>query len=127
MDIENLTIAQAREIAAIFQASEKSTMYSRYVGKYVIVRSSNEGINAGRVKDADETGIILNDARRIWYHKPRDRKTSWYEGVAQSGLSDDSKASIAVNEKAIVEKYSITVCTEDAEFSIINHPSHEQN
>jgi Tfp pilus assembly protein PilP len=66
MDIENLTIAQAREIAAIFQASEKPNMYSRYVGKYVIVRSSNEGINAGRVKDVDETGIILNDARRIW-------------------------------------------------------------
>ena len=122
-----LVLALTRKITAVFQASEKYNIYSRYVGKYVIVRSSNEGINAGRVEDADETGIILSDARRMWYHKPKDIRTSWYEGVAQSGLSDDSKVSAPVIAKAIVEKYSITVCSEEAEFSIVNHPSYEQN
>ena len=108
-------------------SKEKDSMLTQYIGKYVIVRSRNEGINAGEVKQLDETGIILKGARRIWYHKPKDRKTAWYEGVANSGLSNDSKVSTKVSEKCIIEDYSITLCTDIAKESIQNHPSHEQN
>ena len=128
--IDNLTIKEAREIAAMFSGLQKPTGVSfleKYIGKYVIVRSRNEGINAGFVKEIDETGIVLSSARRIWYHKPKDLKTSWYEGVSISGLSHDSKISAEVTEKAIIEDYSITICTEEAKGSIQNHPSHEQN
>lgn len=128
MNIENLTIKEAREIASLFQnqSQSKTSFLQNYIGKYVIVRSRNDGINAGFVKSLDETGIVLMDARRIWYHKPKDRKTSWYEGVAISGLSDDSKISAPV-EKAIIEDYSITICTEVASTSIQNHKTNEQN
>ena len=128
--IDSLTIKEAREIAAMFSGLQKPTGVSfleKYIGKYVIVRSRNEGINAGFVKEIDETGVVLTEARRIWYHKPKDRKTTWYEGVSLSGLSSDSKISVAVSEKAIVEDYSITICTEEARLSIQNHPSYEQN
>lgn len=129
MNIEDLTIKQARELAAIFcgQPQKQSGIYSEMIGKYVIVRSRNEGINAGTVKAADETGIVLSSARRIWYHKPADRKTSWYEGVSISGLSADSKVSAIVSEKAIIEDYSITQCTKVAQESIESHKAHEQN
>jgi hypothetical protein len=128
MNIENLTIKEAREIATLFQnqSQPKISFLQNYVGKYVIVRSRNEGINAGFVKVLDETGIVLTEARRIWYHKPKDIKTSWYEGVAQSGLSDDSKISSPV-EKVIIEDYSITVCTDVASNSIQNHKTNEQS
>ena len=89
----------------------------RFIGKYVIVRSRNEGINAGVVSELDETGIILQDARRLYYHKPANKELSWYEGVALEGLSSDSKVGAPVT-KLIVEDYSITVCTKDAEKSI---------
>lgn len=129
MNIEDLTIKEAREISSIFQSQPtiNLNLASRNKGEYVIVRSRNEGINAGFLVDADETGIILREARRIWYHKPKDKKTSWYEGVSQSGLSNDSKASVAVTEKVIIEGYSVTLCTDTAKESIINHPAHEQN
>lgn len=97
---------------------EKSTgLGGSFVGKYVIVRSRNEGINAGVVLDLDETGVILEDARRLYYHKPADKDLGWYEGVALSGISNDSKIGAAVT-KLIVEDYSLTICTKDAEKSI---------
>ena len=134
LDINSLTLGQIREIAAIAgsiginqpKQPESSAIHSRYVGKYVIVRSRNEGINAGEVVMADETGIVLKEARRVWYHRPAD-ETAWYEGVANSGLRHDSKISAAVAEKAIIEDYSVIICTESAEKSIRGFKSHEQN
>ena len=92
---------------------------SRMIGKKVIVRSRNEGINAGIVVLADETGVELKDCRRIWYHKPKDKLLSWYEGVAVSGISEDSKVSCTVPRKTIIEDYSMTVCLDDAFISIM--------
>lgn len=127
INIDQLTIAQAREIASLFTSSttpSRSSITDAYKGKYVIVRSRNEGINAGVLKHADETGCVLSEARRIWYHKPSDKAQAWYEGVANSGLHPDSKLSPAVSEKIIIEDYSITICTEKAEQSIRSHASH---
>lgn len=121
MNIDNLTIKEAREIAAMFAqatAPKASRITDNLIGKYVIVRSRNEGINAGFVEAADETGIALRSARRLWYHKPADPSESWYEGVANHGLSDDSKISASVAAKVIIEDYSVTVCTEKAQASI---------
>lgn len=104
-----------------------SGLYSDLPGKYVIVRSRNEGINAGTVVKADETGIILSDSRRIWYHKPSDSGMAWYEGVAVSGLSSDSKISIPVDQKLIAEDYSVTFCSDKGAQSIKGHKSHGQS
>ena len=84
------------------------TVATRMIGKPVIVRSINEGINAGVVVVADGTGVELKDCRRIWYHKPKDENLSWYEGVATSGISLDSKVSGTVKRKVIIEDYSMT-------------------
>jgi len=128
MNINDLTIGQAKELSELFggQADKKSNMLSSYIGKYVICRSRNEGINAGIVQDIDETGVVLQDARRLYYHKPANKEVSWYEGVAKYGISEDSKLGTAV-EKCIVEDYSLTVCTDVAKKSLIEAPSHEQS
>ena len=122
-----MTYGDLKKIASLFNKTECSNLLNDIVGKYVIVRSRNEGINAGVVKAADETGIILTEARRIWYHKPKDKSLSWYEGVAESGLSSNSKISGEVGEKIIVEDYSITVCTSVAESSIRELKTNGQN
>ena len=101
------------------------SIFKTAIGKYVIVRSRNEGVNAGKLLAADETGCVLKNARRLWYSKPADSKQAWYEGVANSGLHADSKISPAVARKYIVEDYSITECSQAATKSIKEAPSHE--
>ena len=126
IDIEQLTISQVKQLAPLFSQLAPINIHSRHVGKYVLVRSRNEGINAGFVVAADETGIVLSEARRIWYHRPAD-DTAWYEGVANSGLRSDSKISATVKEKVIIENYSITLCTLDAQKSIQGFKAHAQD
>ena len=129
MNIDELTIGEAKELANLFgnnTPTTKSGLYSRYVGKYVICRTRNEGINAGKVIELDETGVILEDARRLYYHKPASKSVSWYEGVASEGLSKDSKVGVAV-EKVLAEDYSLTMCSKKAEKSIRGADDHEQS
>lgn len=108
-------------------ATAGATVAANMVGKYAIIRSRNEGINAGVIVAADHTGVIIENARRIWYHRPADKSESWYEGVANTGLSADSKVSGAVAQKAIIEDYSVTLCTSVARASIEGAPAHAQS
>jgi len=105
----------------------EETIATRMIGKKVIVRSRNEGINAGIVVLADETGVELRDCRRIWYHKPKDRSLSWYEGVAVSGISSDSKVSGTVRQKIIIEDYSMLSCADEAFDTIMELAPNAQN
>jgi hypothetical protein len=97
------------------------------IGTAVIVRSRNEGVNFGILKDAGKGYVVLKNARRLWRHVPKDKNTSWYEGVANSGLTEGSKVSAPVKKKVIVEDYSMTVCSEIAVSSIKKFPTHEQS
>ena len=125
MNINDLTIGQVKELTSFLPSNNPQMMQSNLsdgaIGKYAIVRTRNEGINFGKVIKADNTGIVLSEAQRIYYHKPKDNKTAWYEGVAQTGLDKSSKISAAVTEKYIIEDYSITMCSEDAIKSIQGH------
>lgn len=130
MNLDELTLGDIKQISALFNLgsatlSRDKNITSSAIGKYVIVRSRNEGINAGYLEDADETGCVLKDAQRIWYHKPADASVAWYEGVANTGLSDQSKISCKVHKKIIIEDYSVTECTEIARLSITGLKPHE--
>lgn len=128
MNIDDLTIGEVKQLQSLIggNAASKPDIYTPYIGKYVICRTRNEGINAGKVIAIDETGVVLEDARRLWYHKPRNPELSWYEGIAKDGVSDDSKVSEPVT-KVIAEDYSITLCTEAAEKSIREAKTHAQS
>ena len=130
IDINELTIGQIREIAAAFPAlfgkAEAGSIYASMVGQYVIVRSRNEGVNAGYVEQADATGVVLRDARRLWYHKPAVESESWYEGVANHGLAPGCKISAPVTRKVIVEDYSLSMCSDNARRNIMEYKAHAQ-
>ena len=120
MNIDEITIGQAKELATFVSNTGDSappSIASQNIGKYVIVRSLNEGINAGVVVMADATGVILEEARRLHYMRPLDQSLSWYEGVAESGLCSSSKVSSPAH-KIIMEPYSMTRCTTASESSI---------
>ena len=111
----------------VIKIEKGNSVASASVGMKVLVRSRNEGINCGIVEAADETGIILKSARRLWYHRPKDRSVCWYEGISRTGISDTSKVSETVQRKFIIEDYSITECSDDAFESIMNQVPHAQS
>lgn len=126
IDIEELTIKQVRELQGLFVGAntQESNAINHAIGKYVICRSRNEGVNAGFLIAADSTGCHLEHARRLRTHKPVEG--SWYEGVALTGLdAANSTVSAAAPEKFIIEAYSLTVCTSEAAKSIQSVKSHE--
>ena len=126
INIEDLTIKQARELQEFFALNkdEQSGMLQDAIGKYVICRSQNEGVNAGFLIAADSTGCNLIEVRRLKTHMPA--KGSWYESVALTGLNyKESVVSAPAPEKFIIEDYSLTVCTDEAAQSIQDMPSYE--
>ena len=135
MDIKKMKLEDLLKISSMFnqesnqesnQNNQSKNIYDRYIGKYVICRTRNEGINAGYVVELDDTGVILKYARRLYYHRPSNKSASWYEGVAKFGISEDSKVGTPV-EKIIVEDYSLTICTAEAEESIKKAKENEQS
>jgi len=129
MNVNDLTIGQAKHISEMFPLNtvgEKTVdIYSDFIGKYVICRSRNEGINCGLVVRLDDTGVVLSGARRLYYHKPINKNVAWYEGVASTGISNDSKVGCP-SEKLIAEDYSLTLCTNVAKESLIQAKDHVQ-
>jgi hypothetical protein len=111
----------------IVEFTGKETIASRLIGKKVIVRSRNEGINSGIVVLADETGIELKESRRLWRHYPKDKNLSWYEGVCVSGISDKSTVSVTVSSKFIIENYSATPCSDETFQTIMEITPNAQN
>jgi hypothetical protein len=129
MNIDDLTIRQIKDLQALIgvKSEQQSSLFKFLIGKYVVVRSRNEGVNAGYLEEADETGCVLKDCRRLWWHKPAVKTESWYEGVCNHGVSDDSKVSGVVLRKVIVEDYSIVECTDKAIKSIQEAKAHAQS
>lgn len=139
MNIDDLTYGELKKIAALFNNSGeqfgkgsglddvfgKSSIFDSAIGKYVIIRSRNEGVNAGYLEAADHTGCVLTHARRIHRVISKDKSLSRYEGVSVSGLGDKSKISGKVEKKIITEDYSVTVCTETARQSIEEFKANE--
>lgn len=82
MDINNLTIGQAKELAAMFGASPHTSPSAPHpmVGKYVIARCYAAGVHAGEVSSVEGENVMLKDSRRLWSWKAKD-------GVALSGLA----------------------------------------
>lgn len=123
-------VKYVREDAAnneVVNFTDDESVATRMIGKKVIVRSRNEGVNAGIVVIADETGVELTSCRRLWYHKPLNTEVSWYEGVAEYGLGEGSKVSCTVRRKVIIEDYSMTEVTDEAFETIMKETPNASN
>ena len=87
MNIDDLTIKEARELAALFGASQpaQAAKPHPFVGMYVIARCYSAGVHAGTVESVDGENVILRDSVRLWSWKAKD-------GVALSGLAQSGMA-----------------------------------
>lgn len=91
MNIDQLTIGEAKQLAAMFSAKQEASelqnfVNNQFVGKYVIARCYSAGVHAGMVVRVDGENVILKDSRRLWSWRAADGVA--LSGVAQSGLKD---------------------------------------
>lgn len=112
MNINDLTIGQAKELAKLFgQQPEKSGGLDYFVGKKVIVRTYSAGCWFGTIDEKSGSEVILKDARRMYYWKTK--KGISLSSCALYGVSDESKIVEPVS-KMWLEAIEIISCTDEA-------------
>ena len=119
MNINDLTIGEAREIASMFGrdiATEAGDIAASMIGKYCVVRTYSAGVHAGIVTARNGREILLTDSRRIWYWEG----AASLSQLARDGTSKPSKCkfSVPVEEILVTEAVEVLPCTAESEASI---------
>lgn len=125
MNIDGLTIGQAREISAMFSGAELNlvnALESPLINHYVIVRCCDAGVHAGVLLRRSGRECFLQSSRRLWYWKPANG-AAFLSGVAAYGLDSSSKVGEPV-DILLTENCEIIDCTLTAQESIIDAPSY---
>lgn len=113
MNINDLTIGQAKELAAMLgNKTNESTGLNCMIGKKVIIRTYSAGVWFGELSQKDRNEVILLNARRMW---------TWWakEGISLSSVAvngiiqDKSKIAEAV-DSVWLEAIEIIPCTNAA-------------
>ena len=118
MNIDDLTIGEAKELAKLFGGSAPAQpINSGLVGKYVIVRCRDAGVHAGFLESHLGRECVLLEARRLWYWKPANNQ-KFLSGVAIAGLSGESKVGAPVSRILLTENCEIIEIEKSAVESI---------
>jgi hypothetical protein len=112
MNIDDLTIAEAKALVAMFGGA--APLDTGMIGKYVIVRCRDAGVHAGVLESSNGRACVLTEARRLWYWKVRG-SGDFLNAIALSGVHADSKLSAPVDRICLTENCEIIQCTEEAE------------
>lgn len=119
MNINDLTLGQLKEIAAMMNAQIPQPTQNPvhpFVGKYVIARCYSAGVHAGEVVSAEGENVILKDSRRLWSWKAKDGVA--LSGVAQNGLKSEGKVDTLNPEIALIGVCELIPCSVKARESI---------
>jgi len=120
MNIDELTIGEAKELAKIFAPDSTHAIVGKgcnsMIGKKCIFRSYSSGVHFGELAEKDGKEVIIKNARRLWYWKTTNKGISLSE-VALAGLAKDSKVCAPV-DAIWLEAIEIIPCTKEATKSI---------
>ena len=80
IDINSLTIGQAKELASLFGVAQPQPSLNSMIGKKCIVRTDSAGVWFGEVAEKSGNEVIVKNARRMW---------RWYaaEGISLSSVA----------------------------------------
>ena len=123
MNIDDLTIGDAKKLAALLGQSAPAALDNGMIGRYVIVRCKDAGVHAGELVSHNGRECVLKDARRLWYWKPANG-AAFLSGVASEGLDSSSKIGDPVDTH-LTENCEIILTTANAEQSIREAKSYE--
>lgn len=66
MDIDNMTIGDFKQLAAMFSGQQSCGLKNPFIGQRVLVRTYSAGVHIGTLVSASETECHLKDALRLW-------------------------------------------------------------
>jgi len=111
IDINNLTIGEARELAALFGGSASKPQSIPGDGRAVIVRSRDAGVMFGRLERYEGSTVYLKNARQMWSWTAAEGGTLLdcaMHGVSKGKFSTVADAAIVIGACTIID------CTEKA-------------
>lgn len=115
MNIDDLTIGQAKELAALFAGTKAPQ--KELIGDYVIVRCRDAGVHAGYLVDYEGRCVTLKNSRRLWYWVCAEKQHS-LSGVATVGITDKSKIPAVVSTLVLSDACEIISTTDKCRESI---------
>ncbi len=124
MNINDLTIGQAKELAKYFcnNNTTNDIGLNSMIGEKVIVRTYSAGVHFGTLKEKQGSEVILGDSRRVYYWKTNGGIS--LSEVARTGLHNDSKVCASV-EAQWLDVIEIIPCTNKAVESIEAQNDHK--
>lgn len=111
-------------LEALLASETSAPRQKEMIGEYVIVRCSDAGVHAGTLVDYEGREVVLKDSRRLWFWKAADNKIS-LSGVAEAGITDESKIPDVVSRIVLADACEIIATTEKAQRSIENAKIHQ--
>jgi hypothetical protein len=123
MNINDMTIGQAKELAAM--VSSHAPAQKALIGEYVIVRCRDAGVHAGTLIDYEGRTVILKNSRRLWYWVCANNQIS-LSGVASEGVVEkESKIPAVVGTLILSDACEILETTPQCQESIERAPVYE--
>ena len=123
MNINNLTIGQAKELASIFSDNSNPANYNglnSFIGDYVIIRTYSAGCWFGLLAEKSGNEVILQNARRMWrWHAAQSISLS---GCAKYGVLHDKSKIVEPVECVWLEAIEIIPCKDVAIESLQGAP-----
>lgn len=118
MNINELTIGQAKELASIFGGDSKlaDTSLNSMIGDKVIIRTYSAGVHFGTLEQKSGNEVILKDSRRLWYWKAKESIS--LSAIANYGVNDKESKITGAVDSIWLEAIEIIPCTAKAIKSI---------
>lgn len=126
MDINNLTIGQAREIAAFFSGNNAAPTFNMddfAIGHTVIIRTYSAGVWCGILLQKAGNEVILKDGRRMWQWWCK--KSISLSGVVKYGINQEKSRIAPAIDRVWLEAIEIMPIAGEAATSIMEAPDAE--
>lgn len=113
MDINELTVGQAKELARMFSGND-SAQKSPHIGKKCIIRTYASGVHFGELVSQSGRQVELKNARRLWRWDAAPYGISLSEVAKHGPVGSQSKVCCVVDEMSILDGLEVIPCTDEA-------------
>lgn len=105
-------------------AVKNKTFEKQMIGEFVIVRCRDAGVHAGTLVDYEGREVVLENSRRLWYWKCAGNQHT-LSGVAEAGVTKDSKIPAVVDSIILSEACEIISTSDVCKDSIMGAKVYE--